>query len=74
MPQITLSNFLLFFCITAGVASAVYAMLLVREAFSKHEEDSPERKKIMKKAYAYMLLAAICASGRLFISYFVTKS
>lgn len=70
MPQISLPSFLLYFCITAGVASAVYALLLVREAFSKHEENSPERAKIMKKAYAYMILAALCASGRLFISYF----
>lgn len=70
MPHISLPSFLLYFCITAGVASAVYALLLVREAFSKHEENSPERAKIMKKAYAYMILAAICASGRLFISYF----
>lgn len=70
MPHISLPSFLLYFCITAGVASAVYALLLVREAFSKHEENSPERAKIMKKAYAYMILAALCASGRLFISYF----
>lgn len=73
MPQISLSSFLLYFCVTAGVASAVYAMLLMHGAFSKHEEDSPERKKIMKKVYAYMILAAICACARLLISYFGTK-
>ena len=73
MPQLTLLNSLLFLCVTLGVASAVYAMLLVREAYVKHEDKPENKKKILKKAYFYILLAVLFTAARLIVTYYMKK-
>lgn len=68
-----LTNSLIFLCITAGVAAAVYAMLLARDAYTKYEEGSEMRKKTMKKVYLFILVAIVCTAGRLLVSYYLNK-